>query len=198
MINQVIQIMQFKSLHITILAALFTGCFFLCSCENKLSEVGRFNKKDIAVEEGKNVVIKYSVAGKKKAILSGPIMYRVQDTIPYIEFPKSLHVDFFDLRDSIESKLDAKYARYKESQSKVFLKDSVRVINVKGDTLYCDELYWDRNRTGTEFYTDKPVRIRTRTEIIDGIGMEARQDFKEYHIIQPIGNVKVPAAQVPN
>lgn len=198
MINQVIKFMKIKSVHINILAALFTGCFFLCSCENKLSDVEKFYQKDIAVEEGKNVIIKYSIGGKKKAILTGPLMFRVQDTVSYIEFPKNIHVDFFDLRDSIESKLDAKYARYKESQSKVFLKDSVRVINVKGDTLYCDELYWDRSRTGVEFYTDKPVRIRTRTEIIDGIGMEARQDFKEYHIIQVTGNIKVPAAQFPD
>ena len=193
--------MKYKREHMTILAAVFSGCFFLCSCENKLSDIEKFNQKDIAIEEGKNVVIKYSIAGKKKAILTGPVMYRVQDTVPYIEFPKNIHVDFFDIRDSIDSKLDAKYARYKESQSKVFLKDSVqklKVINVKGDTLYCDELYWDRSHTGTEFYTDKKVRIRTRTEVIDGIGMEARQDFKEYHIIKVTGIIKVPAAQFPN
>lgn len=190
--------MFFKNRQITFLAALFTGCFFLYACENKIADVEKFNKKDIAVEEGKNVVIKYSINAKKKAILSGPVMNRVQDTVPYIEFPKSIHVDFFDAKDSIESKLDAKFARYIETQSKVFLKDSVRVTNIKGDTLYCNELYWDRSHTGTEFYTDKPVRIRTRTEVIDGIGMEASQDFKNYIIIHPTGNVKVPATQFPN
>ena len=162
-----------------------------------MEQVNLYNQKDIAVEVGKNVVIKYSIGGIKKAILKGPIMNRVQDTVPYIEFPKKIHVDFFDVRDSIESKLDALYANYKETQSKVFLKDSVRVINVKGDTLYCDELYWDRNRTGVEFYTDKPVRIRTKTEVLNGVGMEARQDFKEYHIIHPTGIVKVGASQFP-
>ena len=190
--------MFFKNLQINVLAAVITGCFFLCACENKIADVQKFNKKDIAKEEGKNVVIKYSINAKKKAILSGPVMNRVQDTVPYIEFPKSIHVDFFDAKDSIESKLDAKFARYIETQSKVFLKDSVRVTNIKGDTLYCNELYWDRSRTGTEFYTDKPVRIRTKTEVIDGIGMEASQDFKNYVIIHPIGNVKVPATQFPN
>lgn len=182
----------------TLSAAILTGCFFLYSCENKLEEIEKYNKKDIAVEVGKNVIIKYSVGGNKKAVLTGAIMNRVQDTVPYVEFPNKLHVDFFDLRDSIESKLDANYARYKETQSKVYLKDSVRVINVKGDTLYCNELYWDRSRTGAEFYTDKPVRIRTKTEVINGIGMEARQDFKEYHIIQSTGSLKVGATQFPN
>ena len=190
--------MRFIKLYCNILAASFTGCFFLCSCENKLAEVQKFNAKDIAVEVGKNVIIKYSVAGKRKATLSGAIMNRVQDTVPYVEFPKNIHVDFYGINDSIESKLDARYARYKETQSKVFLRDSVRVINIKGDTLYCDELYWDRSRTGAEFYTEKPVRIRTKTETINGIGMEARQDFKEYYIIHPTGVVKVGTAQFPN
>jgi LPS export ABC transporter protein LptC len=155
--------------------------------------------KKTGVEEAFKVAIKYSTAGKRKALLTSPIMYRVQDTVPYVEFPKTIHVDFYGENDSVESKLDARYAKYKESQSLVYLKDSVRVINIKkGDTLYCDELYWDTKRTGAEFYTDKPVRIRTPKETLNGIGMEARQDFKEYYIIHPLGNLKVPATQFPN
>jgi LPS export ABC transporter protein LptC len=185
---------------IKFLAAFITGCFFLCSCENDINAIKDLDAKKMGIEEAIKVTINYSSGGKKKALLTSPLMYRVQDTVPYIEFPKTIHVDFYNEinSDSVESKLDARYAQYKESQSKVLLKDSVRVINVLGDTLYCDELYWDMKRTGTEFYTDKPVRIRTRTQIIDGIGMEAKQDFKEWHIIQPAGFLKVPASQFPN
>ena len=125
-------------------------------------------------------------------------MYRVQDTVTYVEFPKGMHVDFYGLSDSVESKMDARYAKYKDSQSKMFLKDSVRVINVLGDTLYCDELYWDRSITGAEFFTDKPVRIRRKTQIIDGVGMDAKQDFTEWHIVHPKGFVKVSNAEFPN
>ena len=190
--------MSYLSLPKNTAVVIFTCLFFLCSCENKLEEVEKYNKKDIAVEVGKNVIIKYSIGGKKKAILTGAIMNRAQDTVPYVEFPNKIHVDFYDLKDSIESRLDAHYAKYKDAQSKVFLKDSVRVINVLGDTLFCDELYWDRAKTGHEFYTDKPVRIRTRTQIIDGIGMDASQDFKQYTILHPVGSVKVSNSQFPN
>jgi len=186
--------------NIKIFAALLTGCFFLGSCENDPNVIKAFNAKRKGVEEAKTVIVHYSVGGKRKAILRSPLMYRLQDTVAYVEFPNTIHVDFYNEKnsDSIESKLDARYAKYKETQSIVFLKDSVRVINVLGDTLYCDELYWDVKRTGTEFYTDKPVRIRTRTQIINGIGMEARQDFKEWHIIQSTGFIKVPASQYPD
>ena len=185
-------------LHKNIIAVLSLGCFFLCSCENKLADVEAINTKVIGKDEAKKVVIHYTINGKRKAILTGPIMYRVQDTVTYVEFPKGMHVDFYGLSDSVESKMDARYAKYKDSQSKMFLKDSVRVINVLGDTLYCDELYWDRSITGAEFFTDKPVRIRRKTQIIDGVGMDAKQDFTEWHIVHPKGFVKVSNAEFPN
>ena len=190
--------MSFHSMNIKCIAAFITGCFFLCGCENDINKIKDLDAKRKGVEEAKTVIVNYSIGGNRKAVLTSPLMYRVQDTVPYVEFPNTIHVNFYDLRDSIESKLDARYARYKETQSIVFLKDSVRVINVKGDTLYCDELYWDVKRTGAEFYTEKPVRIRTRTHIIDGIGMEAKQDFKEWHIIESRGIIKVPASQFPD
>lgn len=192
--------MYIKKNHITIAAALFTGCFFLYSCENDLAQVQKINAKELGKDVAKKVAIRYSLGGKKKAVLTAPLMYRVQDTTSYIEFPQTLHVDFYNATgDTIESRLDAKYARYRDAQSIVFLKDSVRVYNTStGDTLYCDELYWDRNRLNNEFYTDKPVKIRRKMQIIDGTGMEARQDFKEWHIIHPTGFVKVPGSEFPN
>jgi LPS export ABC transporter protein LptC len=183
----------------SITAACISGCFFLYSCENKLSDIEDLKGKSARKDEARNVTINYSVGGIKKAILTGPLMYRVYDTADYIEFPKTVHVDFFNAETGLlDSKLDAVYAKYQDTKSIVFLKDSVKVANVVGDTLYCHELYWDRAKVGHEFYTDKPVRIRTRTQIIDGIGMDASQDFKEWHIIKPVGIVKVPSSEFPN
>ncbi len=185
-----------KNLNIFI-AALFSGCFFL-SCENDREQVNNLNKKILGVEEGKNVVLNYTIGGRIKTILKAPTMLRVQDSIPYIEFPDSLEADFYDETGKLESTLTARYGKYKENQNIVFLRENVKVINFqKGDTLYCEELYWDRSRLNREFYTDKPVKIRTRTQILDGIGMEARQDFKEYHIIQVTGIIDVPMARFP-
>lgn len=191
--------MPVKTAYIKIIAVVYSGCIFLCSCENSEADLKKINTNELGKDVAKNVVTRYSIGGRKKAILTSPLMYNVKDTVSYIEFPNTLHVDFYnDNGDTIESRLDAKYARYKESQSIVFLKDSVRVLNTLGDTLYCNELYWDRNRKGTEFYTDKPVRIRRRLEIIDGTGMDARQDFKEWHIIHPAGFIKVDAGEFPD
>lgn len=181
-----------------ILSAFFISCCLLLSCENNPEIVNNLNKKGTGIEEAKNIVLNYTLGGKTKAILTSPLMLNVDDTVPYVEFPSSLHADFYNEEGKIESVLTAKYARYKQNQNIVFLKDSVKVINLqKGDTLYCNELYWDRGRTGSEFYTNKPVRIRTRTQTINGAGMESSQDFKNWNILDSRGVLKIPASQLP-
>ncbi|MBA3673691.1 MAG: LPS export ABC transporter periplasmic protein LptC [Chitinophagaceae bacterium] len=184
----------YKKIFVT---ALLTGCFFIVACENTEQQIKDLTSRRIGVEEGKDISINYSVGGKTKATLTAPVMLRYQDTVPYTEFPKKIHADFYDINLTIESKLDALYGRYMETESKIFLRDSVRLFNNKGDTLYCNELYWDRNRIGREFYTDKPVRIRTKTHIINGTGMEAPQDFSGWNIYNPRGTLKVPASDFP-
>jgi LPS export ABC transporter protein LptC len=184
-------------LNYIIKAACITGCFFISSCENSLEQLKQFSDKRSGVEEGKGVKILYTIGEKTTARITAPLMLRHQEATPFIEFTKTIHADFFDDSLNIESKMDAHYARYTQSESKVFLRDSVVVFNVKGDTLYCNELYWDRNKKGHEFYTDKPVRIRTKTQIIDGDGLDAPQDFKSWHIINGRGIVRVSSTEFP-
>lgn len=169
----------------------------LISCGNSDRELNEYNSKSLGVEEIKDADINYTLGGKAKAKLTSPLMLRVQESSPYVEFPKKLHVDFFSETGTVDSRLDALYGKYLEMESKVFLKDSVKVINIKGDTLYCDELWWDRSRKGNEFYTELPVRIRTKTQIINGIGMEASQDFKSYVIKKVTGIITVANTEFP-
>jgi hypothetical protein len=178
-------------------AALITSCFFVSSCENSLEDINKITSRRTGVEVAKDVKILYSIGNITKSRITAPLMLRHQELVPYTEFTKTIHADFFDDSLRIESKLDAHYAKYMETESKVFLKDSVVVINTKGDTLYCKELYWDRRRTGEEFYSDKPVRIRTKTEILDGDGLDAPQDFHNWHLINGRGIVRVSSSEFP-
>ncbi len=178
-------------------AAIITCCFFVSACENSLEDIEKITSKRIGVEEAKMVDIVYTIGDKTKARLTAPLMLRHQDTVPYIEFTKTIHADFYADSLIVESKMDAHYGKYIETQSKVFLRDSVVVFNTKGDTLYCEELYWDRARKGEEFYTDKPVRIRTKTHILDGDGLDAPQDFKTWHLINGTGILRVPSSEFP-
>lgn len=170
------------------LAALLVSCFFIFSCENDIGEVNHFLKKQTGVEEALDVTSYMSQEGLMKAKLRAPYMLRYQADSPYVEFPRTLHVDFYNDSLKVESTLDARYARYREYESKVFLKDSVVVINIlKGDTLRTDELWWDQNTE--EFYTDKPVRIFQPDKTIFGTGLRAAQDFSRYDIYHITGIV---------
>lgn len=183
-----------------ILAAAFSGsCFFIFSCENDPQVVDRFFDKRVAVEEGFGVDSYLSQGGKVRARLRSPYMKRYMADSPYVEFPRTLHVDFLnDSTQQVESIMDAHYARHMEYQRKVILRDSVVVINlVKGDTLRTDELWWDQNEQ--QFYTDKPVRIYQKTGFTYGrSGMQAKQDFSEWWILGSSGQRQVADSGIVN
>lgn len=176
------------------ITALLGCCIFfallLASCENTQEELNALSKKRIAVEEAKFIESYLSQGGKMKARLTAPVMNRYQTDSPYIEFPKSLHVDFFNDSLKVESQLNAKYGRYRETEQRVFLRDSVVVFNLKKDTLKSQELWWDQNKE--IFYTDKDVEIHQPDKIIYGKGLEADQSFNWYLIKQITGQVQVP------
>lgn len=172
---------------IMILTAALAGCFFMSSCVNDEKEVRDMFQKKIGVDEARGIESYMSQGGVMKAKLTAPLMLRYQDTLPRVEFPNTLHVDFFDDSMRIQSQLDAHYARYMESQNKIFLRDSVRVFNIKGDTLFCQELWWDQPEA--KFYTEKPVRIHQPGTIINGVGLTAPQDFKTFTMFRITNSV---------
>ncbi len=173
----------------TNLAAILIGCFFVLSaCENDINVVRNLGKKIIGVDEAKNVESYMSQNGNTKAKLISPSMLLSQDEYgKKVEYPKTLRVDFFDDSLHIQSKLFARYGSYTERESKIFLKDSVIVFNVKGDTLICKELYWDQSTQ--RFSTDKEVYISNSQPVrqtLIGIGFNSDQNLTDVHI----GHVK--------
>lgn len=144
-----------------IIAAFFIGCFFMFGCENDVNEVKELGKKKPGIEEGKNIVSFLSMGGKMKAKLTAPILLRYQgDSALKSEFPKTLFVEFYNDSMKLESTLRANYGRYIENENKIYLRDSVVIIRINGDTLETSELFWDQ--TLGRFHTDKPVTTSQR------------------------------------
>jgi len=181
--------MLFKKLHYKLWAAAFTGsCFFLIACENDPTVVNNMFQKKMAEEEAFTVESYFSQGGKLSAKLKSPYMKRYVADSPYVEFPRTLHVDFYDSSLTIESYLDAHYAKHVEYDRKILLRDSVVVINKKnGDTLMTDELWW--NQDTQEFTTNKLVNIYQKSGYTIGTqGMRAKQDLSEWWIYGSSGN----------
>ncbi|MBL7743197.1 MAG: LPS export ABC transporter periplasmic protein LptC [Chitinophagaceae bacterium] len=171
-------------------AAFVISCFFLWSCENDPKQIDELTRKVTEVEEARNIESFLSQDGKMKAKLTAPIMLRVMSDTIYVEFPNSLHVDFYNDSTRIESWLDSKYGKYFENLDKVYLRDSVVVINIKGDTLKCPDLWWDQNTK--LFYTDKYAEYHAKGKnIYGGKGLEATQDMSSVTFKEPTGIVEV-------
>jgi len=180
------------------------GLFFFSCDKKKEKEVTR--TRQLVPEEVTNIEGLLSepnsdsagkLGAKVKGKLTAPFMLRYQRTdSPYAEFPKSLHVDFYNLDMQVESQLDALYGKYLQNQDKVYLRDSVVVKNIlKGDTVRCQELWWDQHTE--RFTTDKPVRIYTKDKILFGTGMEADQNFRWYTIRKLTGTVLSAGNNIP-
>ena len=170
--------------------------FVLCTltlvrCENDPEVVNRTNERKPNIEEALKIESYLSSNGHIRAKMVAPYMKRFMLDTSYLEFPRSLHVNFFDSTGKVESQVDALYGKYLETQSKVYLRDSVVAFNIKGDTLRTPDLWWDQNTK--KFYTDKVVRFKSASKIIyGGKGFEADQDLSHYTIFQPTGIIVVP------
>lgn len=174
---------------IKIAVACVSSCFFMTACENDIDAVKALGAKIGGIDVGKEVAIFISNDGKLGAKLTAPIMNRyLEDSSKMIEFPASIHVDFYKDSTVVESQLSAKYAKYKELENIVFLKEDVIIFNTLGDTLWCKEMYWDQN-TG-KFYTEKEVIVKQHNPLakIYGMGLEANQNLTDIRIFKPQPN----------
>jgi len=172
-------------------AAILISCLFFFSCENSQAEIDRFTNKTAMVDEAKDVTTLLSQGGRMRARLLAPLMLRYQHDTAFVEFPKMLKVDFFDSTGAVESKLAALYGKYFETQNKVYIRDSVVVYNIKGDTLRTSELWWDQNTQ--RFYNNKPTFVRRKNgdAFVGQNGMEATQDLNDITFLQPRGSFTV-------
>jgi LPS export ABC transporter protein LptC len=146
------------------------------SCENSKQQIEKMTEKVLLEEKAIDVVSYLSQDGKMKAKLSAPVMNRVASDTQFVEFPQTLHVDFFNDSAAIETRLDSRYGKYYENLNKVYLRDSVVVITTKGDTLRSPDLWWDQNTK--MFYTDKyAVYHGAGKNIFGHKGLTATQDL---------------------
>ena len=171
-------------------AAFITSCCLFCACENDEKTIDIWSKKVVMKEEAINMESLLSQHGKLKAKLKAPLMIRVFSDTVYAEFPNSLHCDFYDENTTVETRLDSKKGKYFETLNKVYLWDSVVVINRSGDTLKCKDLWWDQNTK--LFYSDNYAEYLTPDrKIFPGKGLEATQDFSRITFRYPTGVLNV-------
>lgn len=162
------------------------------SCSNEMAEINAIiPSKNVKVEIARNIEMIYSDSALVKFIITSEELRRyLHRGESYDEFPKGIHVEFFDENQRPKSWLDADYAIRKEEENKVFVKENVVLYNTKKDKLETDELVWDEN--SEEIYTNKPVKI-TQPAVGDtsfGFGFKADQEFTRFEIKRKFWGIK--------
>jgi LPS export ABC transporter protein LptC len=167
----------------------------LASCKNNLDEarlvVSRANAN---IEKGENVLIKYSDNGVTRIQCYGKTATRYNTEKPYLEFSDGIKIEFFKEDGSTESTLTARYATAVENSKEMVARDSVVVVNQKGERLNTDELVWDEEKK--VIYSNTFVKIATADEIIYGKGFYANQNFSDYVVKSISGKIKVNASDM--
>ncbi len=180
-----------------LIAVAITGCFFMISCSNNYQEVQDLARKKIPIDTVTQVESYLSQDGLVKAKLTAPIMttINVSDS-PKTEFPRSLHVDFYNDSTKIQSRLFSKYGLYYNNKHLVLLRDSVIVFNIAGDTLRTEKLWWNQDKQ--LLYTDVPVHIIQDGQPLEGQnGMTAKQDFSAWTLLNAKGTLPVADSTLP-
>ena len=169
----------------------------LSACKNDPKEIDALvGKQSIQEDKADEVTIIYSEHGKSRIRMFATEFIRNEIAKPqYVDMRKGLKVEFFDDSMNVESTLTAMYARRYEGKGNVLIRDSVVVVNKKGETLRPEELIWNQNVR--KFYTEKFVRINTPDQVMYGDGLEANEDFTWYRIKNPKGTVRVNKEEMP-
>ena len=181
---------------VSVVSIFWFAAFLFTSCENDEKTIKNLTEKVVSQEVATDIESYLSQNGQVKAKLKAPLMIRVSADTIYVEFPNTLHCDFYDDSTKIETRLDSKYGKYFESLNKVYLRDSVVVITIQGDTLKAPDLWWDQNTQ--MFHTDKYAIYKgINKDIYGGKGLRATQDLKSIIFDYPTGTVKYSESGFP-
>jgi LPS export ABC transporter protein LptC len=175
------------------------GVFCLVSCENDIEKINSLtNTNNLPDISGKKVEILYSDSGKVKMKLNADEIQQFgKAEKPYIEFPKGIHVIFFDDSLDVESEIIADYAKYFQNEKLWEARGNVIAHNLaNGEKLNTEELFWDENLG--RIYSNSFSRIENKDGTFYGQkGFESNQKFTRWKLKGSRGSVNIKDGKDP-
>lgn len=157
--------------------SLFSLVVVLFSCSDE--EVKTYKEYTGPMMEGTNVTTLYTDSAVLKVKLKTKLQWEHQNKDR--EFPEGLHVDFHENDTITTTNLVANYGYFYNEESLYKVTGNVIITNhAKNEVMKTEELFWKPDEQ--RLYTDKFVRIETPKEILEGNGLEAKEDFSSYKI----------------
>ncbi|MCL6524399.1 MAG: LPS export ABC transporter periplasmic protein LptC [Thermoflavifilum sp.] len=175
---------------IWLLVILFSGCV------NKLADIQALHAPFTNVETADSVRILYSQAARVRAEIMAPYLKHYQTDTPRVIMYGGVHANFFDDSLHVQSNLIAGEGVFFENTNRITVENHVVVMNIQGERLECDSLYWDPQRQ--LFIAPGWVKITTPTQLIMGKGLEASADFSKYKVLEVTNSqIMVNQSQLP-
>lgn len=166
-------------------SCIFGYLLLLFSCDK--SNV--YDKKDKPKYEGaiidfKNVTTLYSENAKMKIKIIAPQQHVFQNSD--VIYPKGVSISMYNSQGIKTTDLQADTGRFDYAQQLYKGIGHVVVTNLEQQqTLYTDELQWSQGRH--EIFTEDTIKIVTKNETLNGIGLISNEEFSKYTIKKPTG-----------
>lgn len=187
--------MKIKAKHIiyTIKTSILIGVLvFITACENDIEEVQKLSAKvDSAIVSAKNVKMLYTENGATQILMTAPVLNRYIEANgkAYTDFPKGMHLIFYNEEGEESSTLKANYSIYWESDGIWEAEYDVVATNEKGEQLNTEYLIWHQDKE--RISSDRAVKITTNDLVTYGDGFISNQNFTSWEIIKGRGIINV-------
>lgn len=164
---------------------LLSVILFGCSEKKKISAPYEYTGPVLEVD---NLNVSYSDSGRVIVKMNTAKQLRLQNEDEV--YPKAVYVNFIDKSGVEYSSLRGDSGRFIRSDQKYKIMGNVFFYNrVAQQSLATEILYW--NPQTKKIYTDEKVKINTPARQLQGVGMEAEQDFSKYTVRRPTGIFEV-------
>lgn len=150
-------------------------CLFACSEQKK--SVNLIFKGPKSELSGIDMIYSDSARAVVRMVTESQITTPTEDRI----YPKEMKLWFYDKLGNETSMIRGDSAHFFRQTNSYRLMGHVVINNqLKGELIKTDEFTWLPGEK--RIFTEKPVSIKTRTDIIHGVGLDAAQDFSTYSL----------------
>lgn len=151
-------------------------------------------RKNLPLQEGKNIRYYYTERTLLKAVLEAPHFREVLDTNRHsiVYFDSSLKIIFYNSEGKKESELRANRGLYHNKKGYAEAKGNVIVVNEKNEKLETENLFWYKSID--KLSTNAFVKITRQEEILFGDSLVSNTSFSNYKIYKLKGRIAKPKA----
>jgi LPS export ABC transporter protein LptC len=164
--------------------SLFGWAFFLLACSEEKKERNLVFKGPKSELSGIDMIYSDSARAIVRMVTESQITTPSEDRV----YPKEMKLWFYDKLGNVTTLIRGDSAHFFRQTNSYRLMGHVVINNqLKGELIKTDEFTWLPSEK--RIFTTKPVSIKTRTDIIHGVGLDAAQDFSTYSLRQVTNSV---------